>query len=80
MSNYNWNSISIDSSLSNTILPSLFDYQTLSKTILWYASAIGSLMYIIIITWLDIEFALSIISKYCNNLDSMHVAAVTQIL
>ncbi len=31
-------------------------------------------------TWLDIAFALLIVSRYCINLDSTHITAVTQIL
>ncbi len=38
-----------------------------------------SLVYSMTMTWLDIAFALSIFSRYCNNPDSTNVAAVIQI-
>ena len=70
----------MDSGLPNTIMPSSSDYQAPSKTVLWYSSAVGSLMYAMTMTRPDIAFALSIVSRYCNNPDSTHVAAVTRIL
>lgn len=70
----------MDSGLPNTIMPSSSDYQASPETILWYSSAVGSLMYAMTMTRPDIAFALSIVSRYCNNPDSTHVAAVTRIL
>lgn len=70
----------MDSGLPNTIMPSSSDYHASSKTILWYLSAVDSLMYVMTMTRPDIAFALSIVSKYCNNPDSIHVAAVMWIL
>ena len=80
MAECNSSTTPIDSGLSNTIMPSSSDYQVLSETVLWYSSAMGSLMYAMTMTRPDIAFALSIISRYCNNPDSTHVAAVTRIL
>ena len=37
-------------------------------------------MYVMTMTRPDIAFALSIVSRYCNNPNSTHVAAVTRIL
>lgn len=69
----------MESGLSNTITPSSSDNQAPPETVLWYSSAIGSLMYGMTMTRPDIAFALSIVSRYCNNPDSTHVAAVTRI-
>lgn len=76
MLNCNLSSTSINNGLLITILPGLFYYQTLLKTIFWYALAVKFLIYAIIMTWPDIIFALLIISRYYNNSDSMHVITV----
>ncbi len=57
----------MDGSLPNTIMPSSSDYQVFPETIPWYSSAVVSLIYEMIMTRLDIAFALSIVSKYCNH-------------
>ena len=80
MSDCNPSSIPMDSDLRNTIILSSEDYRALLQTIYWYGSAIGFLMYAMTMTQPDIAFALSIVSRYCNNPNSTHVAAVTRIL
>ena len=70
----------MDSGLPNTIMPSFLDYQAFSKTVLWYSSAVSSLIYAMTMTQLDIAFAFSIVIRYYNNPDLTHVAAVTWIL
>ena len=79
MSDCNPRSTIINSGLSNIIMPSWFGYQTSPEIIFWYASAVESLVYSMTMTWLDIAFALSIFSRYCNNPDSTNFAAVIQI-
>ena len=76
----NLNSISIDNILLNTILPNLSDYQALFEGIIWYTLAVRFLMYAMIIIQSDIAFALSIVSRYCKNLDFIYIAIVSQIL
>ena len=80
MSDCNPSSTPMDSGLPNTIVPSSEDYRAPPETIYWYGSAVGSLMYAMTMTRPDIAFALSIVSRYCNNPNSTHVAAVTRIL
>lgn len=72
--------IPINSGLPNTIMPGFPDYQFSYETIFWYSSAVRFLIYAITMTWLEITFALSIVSKYCNNPNSTYVAAITWIL
>ena len=45
-----------------------------------YISAIGSLMYAMLCTRLDIAFAVSVTSRYQSNLDKEHWIAVKNIL
>lgn len=80
MAKYNSSITPINSSLTNTIMPSFLDYQATSKTLFWYLSAIRSLMYAMTMIQPDIVFALSIISSYCNNPNFTHVVAVIRIL
>lgn len=70
----------MDSGLTSTIVPSSEDYRATPEVIYWYGSAVGSLVYAMTMTRPDIAFALSIVSRYCNNSNSNHVAAVTRIL
>ena len=66
----------IDSDYTNTIIPISANYTVFTETILGYSLAMGSIIYIMILTWLDITFLLLIINSYCNNLDSTHVIEV----
>ncbi|VFQ65604.1 unnamed protein product [Cuscuta campestris] len=45
-----------------------------------YASAIGSIMYAMVCTRLDVAFALSVTSRYQSNLGESHWTAVKSIL
>ena len=45
-----------------------------------YASAIGSIMYAMICTRLDVSYALSVMSRYQSNLGDAHWVAVKNIL
>jgi len=45
-----------------------------------YASAIGSIMYAMICTRLDVSYALSVASRYHNNLGESHWTLVKTIL
>ena len=80
ISDYNLISTSMDNGVSNTIMQSFPNYQALANTILWYVSALGSLMYVMTMTQFNIVFASSIVSRYCNNLDFTHIAALMRIL
>lgn len=80
MAECNSSTTPIDNGLPNTIMPSSSDYQAPSETVLWYSSAVGSLMYAMTMTPPDTAFALSIVSRYCKNPDLTHVTAVTRIL
>lgn len=76
----NSSTIPIDSGLPNIIIPSFSNYQASFETILWYSLAIRSLIYVMTMTWPDIAFVLSIVSRYSNNRDFTYLAIVTQIL
>ena len=45
-----------------------------------YSFAIGSLMYAMICTWLDIAFAVGVVSRYMSNLGNKHWEAVKGIM
>lgn len=45
----------------------------------WYGAAVGCLMYAMTMTRPDLAYALSMVSRYCHNPDSTHVAAVQRI-
>lgn len=80
MAKCNSSTIPIDSGLPNIIIPSFSNYQASFETILWYSLAIRSLIYVMTMTWPDIVFVLSIVSRYYNNRDFTYLAIVTQIL
>lgn len=54
-------------------------YQVVLPTITWYQQSVNSLMYVMTQTWLDIDFAVSIISQFANNPSPKHVSTVKHI-
>ena len=50
-----------------------------SETIYWYGSAIGCLMFASTRTRPDLSYALSLLSRFRNNPDSTHVAALQRV-
>lgn len=80
MSNYNLSNTFINNSFLNIIFFGLINYQGFSIIIFGYILTVKFLIYILIINWPNIVFALSIVSKYYNNLDSIYIVAIIQIL
>lgn len=80
MSDYNSISTYMDICFSNTIILTSSNSQALLGTIFWYLLAVQSLIYAMTNTQPGIAFRLFIVSRYCNNVDSMYFAAITQIL
>ncbi|RKK17238.1 hypothetical protein BFJ67_g17769, partial [Fusarium oxysporum f. sp. cepae] len=56
------------------------EYKASETTKLWYAKAIGSLMYAMLGTRPDIAFAVSLCSRYLGNPTNEHVQAVKRIM
>ena len=69
-------SLPIDFGVPNSILPALEDPQADKDIIFWYEAVVGLLMYAMTMTRPDLEYALSIVSQYCANSNSTHVAAI----
>ncbi|GJR47272.1 retrotransposon protein, putative, ty1-copia subclass [Tanacetum coccineum] len=55
-----------------------YDVERMSKVP--YANAVGSLMYLMVCTWPDIEYAVSVVSRYLANLGKNHWGVVKWIL
>ena len=70
----------MDPGVPNSMLPAPENQQADKDTIFWYGSVVGSLMYAMTMTRPDLGYALSMVSRYCANPDSTHVAAVVRIL
>lgn len=70
----------IDLGVQNSILPTPENHQADENTIFWYRAVVGSWMYSMTISRLDSRYALSMVSRYCVNPDSTHVAAFVLIL
>ena len=56
------------------------DYKANSNIIYWYLSIIESLMYVMIMTWSDLIYSLSVLSRYCFNSNSTHIKAAIRVL
>jgi hypothetical protein len=54
-------------------------YHAVIDDILWYQSAVGSLMYAMLGTRPDIAFAVSVVSRYASNPSERHKTAVKRI-
>ena len=70
----------MDPEVPNSMLPAPENQQADKDTIFWYGAVIGSLMYAMTMTRPDLRYALSMVSRYCANPVSTHVAAVVRIL
>ena len=66
----------MDPGLMSVMMPSNEDHQAHEDTIYWYGSAVGSLMFAATMTRPDFAQALGVLSRYCINPDSTHVAAL----
>ena len=55
----------MDSGIRNTLKPS--EDQADKKTITWYKSVVGSLMWPAIYIRPDISYAVGVLSRYCSN-------------
>lgn len=69
----------MESGTPGALMPSDVDHQAEESIILWYGSAVGSLMYIAVMTRPDISYSLSVVSRYSCNPSTPHVKAVVRI-
>ena len=65
--------------ISTKLEPMLEGYTAIEEIRSWYARAIGSLMYAMLGTRLDIAFAVSVYSRHLANLGEPYRKAVKQI-
>ena len=56
------------------------NYKTNSDIIYWYSSIIELLIYVMIMTRLDLIYSLSVLSRYCFNSNSTHIKAAIRVL
>ncbi|RYC77798.1 hypothetical protein BFJ63_vAg19328, partial [Fusarium oxysporum f. sp. narcissi] len=76
-----WESKPVTTPLSTSkFQPVPDEYKASETTKLWYAKAIGSLMYAMLGTRPDIAFAVSLCSRYLGNPTNEHVQAVKRIM
>ena len=76
-----WESKPVTTPLSTSkFQPVPDEYRAPKTTKLWYAKAIGSLMYAMLGTRPDIAFAVSLCSRYLGNPTNEHVQAVKRIM
>ena len=69
----------MDPGLASVMMPAKEGQQAHPDTLYWYGSAVGSLLYAASMTRPDLSYALSMVSRYCSNPDSTHVAALLRI-
>ena len=69
--------IPMDPGVPNSILP--YDGKADYDTIVWYQSAVGSLMWPAVLTRPDISLAVGVISRYCGNPGPAHIKLVIQV-
>ena len=80
MSNCNSMDTSMETGVPNVMMPPIDDYKADVEIVQWYALVIGSLMYAMTMTRPDLGFALSVLSRYCANPDSIYVKAAIRVL
>ena len=64
---------------TNKLKPFKEDFTATETDWNWYTRAIGSLIYTILGTRLDITYAVLVCSRYIANLEKPHIKAVKQI-
>ncbi len=74
-----WGSKLLATLMNFFLVASATDYQYANEFRLQYQSAVGWLMYAMLGTRPDIAFAVSIVSRYASNPDSLHWQAVKRI-
>lgn len=65
--------------LANVLVPTKDGQQADEDTLYWYGSAVGSLMYAATMTRPDFCQPLSLLSRFCSNPDSTHMAALQRV-
>ena len=70
-------SVSMDPEVAFSLLP--YDQEASHDDIVWYQSAISSLISPAVHTRPDISFAMGVLSRYCSNLGFIHIELVKQI-
>ena len=70
-------SIPMDPGVASSLLP--YDQEAGHDSIVWYQSAIGSLIWPAVHTRPDISYAVGVLSRYCSNPGPTHIELVKQI-